>query len=461
MLSNHLGQEIFLKGVSSYLKKHAYGNARTTDLWSALSDASGTDVASFMDPWIQKIGFPVVTVAEEPGQITVRQSRFLTTGDVKKEEDETEWWVPLGLKSGSQTNTTAIALTKKTDTLRSIDDRFYKLNADQSGFYRTNYPPERLTKLGQSQDLLSVEDKIGLMGDATALAAAGDGTTAGLLAFLEGFKSEKDYLVWSQIASSLSKVRSVFSTNKEVSARLKNYALKLVSPSADLIGWEFSDKEDYLTGQLRKLLLAMAAGAGHEGIISEGKKRFASWQSGDASAIHRNLKSVIFNMNVAQGGEAEFLAVKEEYVNTTTVDGKEICLQAMGRTKKRELAMDLLEFVTSGQVPTQDTHSVPGALASNNSCRDTVWEYTKTNWQRVHDRLSVSNIVLDRWVKLGLSQYSDLKTEKEIAEFFKNKDTKAFERSLVIVSDTITGNAKYKERDEERLLEWLKAHDYA
>jgi aminopeptidase N len=29
MLANHLGQETFLKGVSNYLKTHAYGNAKT------------------------------------------------------------------------------------------------------------------------------------------------------------------------------------------------------------------------------------------------------------------------------------------------------------------------------------------------------------------------------------------------------------------------------------------------
>ena len=461
MLSDHLGQDVFLKGVSTYLKRHAYGNARTKDLWGALSEASGTDVGAFMDPWIRKIGFPVVTVAEEPGQISVRQSRFLTTGDVKAEEDETTWWIPLALKTGSQAESTGINLTVKAETLRAIDDRFYKLNANQTGFYRTNYPPERLIRLGQAQDLLSVEDKIGLMGDATALAVAGDGTTAGLLAFLEGFKDEKNYLVWSQISSSLSKVRSVFSSNKEVTDGLKKYALKLVSPAAESIGWEFSDKEDYLTGQLRKLLIAMAGGAGHESIIAGAKKRFASWKSGDSSAIHQNLRSVIFNINVAQGGEAEYQAVKDEYVQTTSVDGKEICLSAMGRTKKHELATDLLNFVTSESVPPQDAHSVANSLAINNDGRGVFWEYTKENWQRIYGRLSVSQVVLNRWVKLGLSQFSDFGIEEEIQKFFKDKDTKAYERSIVVVSDTIKGNANYKQRDEQVVLEWLKAHGYA
>lgn len=58
------------------------------------------------------------------------------------------------------------------------------------GFYRTNYPPARLAKLGASKDKLSVEDKIGLVGDAGALALAGHASTTVLLAFLENFKDE-------------------------------------------------------------------------------------------------------------------------------------------------------------------------------------------------------------------------------------------------------------------------------
>jgi len=147
------------------------------------------------DPWIRKIGFPVVTVAEEPGQISIRQTRFLSTGDVKPEEDETVWWIPLGIKSGTNLATECPrALVSKSDVIRDINPDFYKINKDQSGFYRTNYPPARLAKFGKSLDLLSTEDKIGLIGDAAALAVSGEGTTAALLAFLEGFKGEENYL---------------------------------------------------------------------------------------------------------------------------------------------------------------------------------------------------------------------------------------------------------------------------
>lgn len=235
MLSTHLGRETFLQGVARYLKAHAYGtyisihnyftsmaaangphtgNATTNDLWSALSQASNQDVNNFMvsgvkvrfidkvadirlqDPWIRKIGFPVVSVTEEAGQLEIRQNRFLSTGDAKPEEDQTMWWIPLGIKSGPDLAAQQPrALVSNADTIQGLGrDSFYKINKDLSGFYRTNYSPDRLEKLGKSLDSLSTEDKIGLIGDAAALAVSGEGTTAALLSLLEGFKDEKNYL---------------------------------------------------------------------------------------------------------------------------------------------------------------------------------------------------------------------------------------------------------------------------
>jgi aminopeptidase N len=147
------------------------------------------------DPWIRKIGFPVVTVTRESDQIGVRQTRFLSTGDVKPEEDETIWWIPLRIRTGSRlASEDHRPLVYKSDAIQVVDDGFYKINTDQSGFYRTNYPPDHLARLGQSLDVLSTEDKIGLVGDAAALAISGDGTTTAVLTFLEAFKEEDNYL---------------------------------------------------------------------------------------------------------------------------------------------------------------------------------------------------------------------------------------------------------------------------
>ena len=68
MLSANLSDEVFLRGVSDYLRQHAYRTATASALWSAVSKASGQDVNQIMDSWIKSIGLPILTVVEESGQ---------------------------------------------------------------------------------------------------------------------------------------------------------------------------------------------------------------------------------------------------------------------------------------------------------------------------------------------------------------------------------------------------------
>jgi hypothetical protein len=73
--------------------------------------------------------------------------------------------------------------------------------------------------------------------------------------------------VWSQVSASLANLRSVFSQNEKAAEGLKKFTLKLATPAAERIGWEFQPDEDYLAVQLRKLLIAVACNAGHEGSV--------------------------------------------------------------------------------------------------------------------------------------------------------------------------------------------------
>lgn len=51
MISTYLGEDTFLEGVRRYLKKHAYGNTQTGDLWASLAEASGKQVEEVMASW--------------------------------------------------------------------------------------------------------------------------------------------------------------------------------------------------------------------------------------------------------------------------------------------------------------------------------------------------------------------------------------------------------------------------
>src|SRR6201999_2926558 len=75
MISKYMGEDVFMEGIRRYLKKHAFGNTQTTDLWAALSDASGKNIEEMMSIWTKKVGFPVLTVTESGDKIHLKQNR--------------------------------------------------------------------------------------------------------------------------------------------------------------------------------------------------------------------------------------------------------------------------------------------------------------------------------------------------------------------------------------------------
>lgn len=77
-------------------------------------------------------------------------------------------------------------------------------------------------------------------------------------------KADSGLSVWSQIISSLGNIRSVFADNKTLEGGLKTFALRLVTPATEEIGWDFAPNENFLTGQMRALLISTAGNAGHE-----------------------------------------------------------------------------------------------------------------------------------------------------------------------------------------------------
>jgi hypothetical protein len=160
------------------------------------------------------------------------------------------------------------------------------------------------------------------------------------------------------------------------------------------------------------------------------------------------------------GGADEYEKLKKEWHSTSSVDGKEIALRAMGRIQTPGLLSDYLAFM-SKDVPIQDVHTAGMALGANAKTRAGLWKYIKDNFSELHQRLSVNMVVLDRFLRVSLNKFSDMETEKDIASFFADKDNRGYDRTLNILSDTISGRAAYKERDGKVILEWLKANGYA
>jgi aminopeptidase 2 len=450
MISKYLGEDVFMEGIRRYLKKHAYGNTQTGDLWAALSDASGKDVEKVMDIWTKKVGFPVVSVTENADSI-----------HLKPEEDETLYPVFLALRTKDGVNEDA-TLFEREKNLKLKDTEFFKLNADHSGFYRTSYTPERLEKLGVAakQGLLSVEDRAGMIADAGSLAASGYQKTSGILSLLDSFKQESEFVVWSEIITRIATLRGAWMfEDQEVKDALKAFQRNLCSEKAHELGWTFTDNDGHIEQQFKAMMFG-AAGTGDEVVEKAAFDMFEKFKAGDRKALHPNLRGSVYAIVLDKGGKAEYDVVENEAVSAETSTERNTALRALGRAKSPELIQRTLNLCMSKDVKTQDIYLPLSGLRGHAEGCDALWKFTKDNWDELVRRLPISLPLLSSVVAIATSSFTHREHIEDIKAFFKDKETKGFDMSLSQALDSVSAKAAWLERDSEDVKAWLKEHKY-
>jgi aminopeptidase 2 len=462
MISKYLGEDVFMEGIRRYLKKHAFGNTQTGDLWAALSDASGKDVEKVMDIWTKHVGFPVVTVTEGKDSIHVKQNRFLRTADVKPEEDETLYPIFLALRTKEGVDTD-VSLFEREKDIKLKDTDFFKLNADHSGIYRTSYSPERLRKLGLAakDGLLSVEDRAGMIADAGALAASGYQKTSGILSLLDSFKSEDNFVVWQEISSRISVLRSAWQfEDQEVKDALKTFMLKLTQDKAHELGWAFTEKDGHIEQQFKAMMFGVAGVAKDETIVKAAFDMFNKFKGGDSSAIHPNLRSSVYAIVLANGGKDEYDAVLHQALNANTSDERNTAMRSLGRAKSPELIQRTLALSLSEDVKAQDIHLPISSLRTHPEGVRALWAWVKDNWAELEKRLPPSLTMLSSVISIATSSFTRQEHIQDIETFFKERSTKGFDKALAQSIDAITAKAAWIERDSQDVKSWLKENKY-
>jgi aminopeptidase 2 len=279
MLNDYLGMDVFANGVRKYLQKHKFGNAKTVDLWAALSESSGKDVAELMHEWTRAVGYPMLSIQGEEYDgsnkeltVSLSQQRFLSTGDLTPEEDVTVWSIPIAvLTNESKTSTTHLLKEKNgsiTFPYQKTEEAYYKLNAGVSGFFRVNYSVEQITRLGHALrkniNAFSTADRIGLIADSFAFARAGLASTTAALEILKAFESEQNEMVLSEIHSRFGALKKTWFKNQVAIEGLHALQRSIFSSKVDALGYEYPKGEDHVVVMKRNLVIAAAAEAGDE-----------------------------------------------------------------------------------------------------------------------------------------------------------------------------------------------------
>src|SRR5215468_10169745 len=179
MIEHYLGPDAFRAGVRLYMRRHREGNTVAADLWRALEDASGREVARVAQAWIGRAGFPLLSlgpVARASGtSLRVRQERFFADPRVPRARRAGRWPVPLVLRwsTGDRSAVTRMLVDRATETVTLPDASrlaWYFGNADAGGFYRVLHDAaDRAALREELASVLTAVERLALAGDQWAL----------------------------------------------------------------------------------------------------------------------------------------------------------------------------------------------------------------------------------------------------------------------------------------------------
>lgn len=296
MISAILGKEKFQEGLQLYMKRHAYGNTETIDLWKAWSEVSGNDVPLLMNTWTTKMGYPYLKVINEKWskdhvEFTLEQNRFLSDGSV--EEDCPIWCIPILFATSSSVSADAIIMDKKQQTFSvpfsGEEDEWIKINTGQKALARVAHSPEMIKRLkkGISSKQVSAVDRAALLLDSYALAKAGLAPLETVVEYLRAMEDEDSSNVWSAISGVLNGFFILLEQmNKpDTFAAFMAFGKEMVVKALAKVGWDGRDSDTHTDKLLRSTVLGLLDTFAWDDatVASEAKKRFDEhWTNPDA-----------------------------------------------------------------------------------------------------------------------------------------------------------------------------------
>ncbi|KAL4304418.1 hypothetical protein GQ457_10G001810 [Hibiscus cannabinus] len=454
MLQSYLGVECFQKSLASYIKKHAYSNAKTEDLWAALEEGSGEPVTKLMNTWTKQKGYPVVSVKVKDQKLEFEQSQFFSSGS----HGDGQWVVPITLCCGSYEKKKSFLLQTKLETqdvkefsFDSNKTSWIKLNVDQTGFYRVKYDEELAARLRYAIEnkLLTGTDRFGILDDSFALCMARQLPLTSLLTLMAAYREELEYTVLSNLISITRKVgRIVADARPDLMDNINQFFISLFQYSAEKLGWDAKQGESHLDAMLRGEILTALAVFGHKETLNEASRRFDAFLNDRNTPLLppdiRKATYVAVMQAVTSSNRIGFESLLRVYRETDLSQEKIRILGSLSSCPDPAIVLEVLKFSLSPEVRSQD--AIYGLRVSKEG-REVAWTWLKDNWDYIVK--TFGGFLISRFVSEIVSPFASFEKVKEVEEFFASRETPAIARTLKQSIERVNINANWVKNIQE------------
>jgi aminopeptidase N len=280
MLESYVGEPVFRQGVRSYMKRYAYKNTTTDDLWAEMTAAGAKDIKMIADDFTLQPGVPLISVesaanAGDTVKLSLRQGRF---GLDQVSQQPLVWHVPVNGRSvpGGKPPTRIVTAGLDPVQVDVAGALPVKINLDQGAYYRSRYSDASFGPLAKVFDQLTPGDQLGLLYDIWALGEAGDMPVAAYLDLSCQINAKAHTVVWSQVIETFLSIDGLY-WGLGGRAAFDKYAARILGAAFARVGWDRRSGEPDNDAVLREQLIGALGRLGDASVVGEARKRFANF----------------------------------------------------------------------------------------------------------------------------------------------------------------------------------------
>ena len=389
MLEQYLGESRFRDGMRQYMRRHAYGNTETSDLWDALESASGEPVRRAMETWIFQRGYPVVAISSLDGNaMTLEQTRFT----YRPSTTDTRWSIPLRLRVSTPNgpHESRVLLEDRTMTIPLPagagvgDDAMVNLNVDSSGFYRAQLPDDILDDvIGRGAAGLSPIERYSFIDDAWALTVAGRLDASRFLDIAEGFATDDDLSVWQRVIGALDTLWRVVAPGDRT--QFQQRVDTIIRPAHDALTARRLD--DDRSRQLRATLFGARGRLVDDPTAVERARAIVSHGDDDPALVAASIGVV-----ARHATRDEYDEFVRRMQRATSPQDEERFRSALADVGDPALFATTLEMCGDDRIRIQDAPYLLARAMQNRFCGFDAWRFVAANWETVIARFPSNSI---------------------------------------------------------------------
>lgn len=287
MLEAFAGENVWRDGIRAYMKKHAYANTRTDDLWNAVEGAGAKGLVVIAHDFTKKPGVPLISVANarcENGatRLSLRQGEFSRDRKAETDAKPLSWNVPVIAQTVGGKAVTAV-VSGGAGEMSVPGCGPLVINAGQSGYYRVLYQPEMMTALKNNFAKLPAIDQLGLLNDSQSLAYGEYLPMQHALELLDAVPADASQKVQEDALGTLASLHGRFAKEPARQAQIAALTSKRFGPMLSTLGMYQKPGDSALDANLRSSLIGTLGYMGDRTVVAEASRLFAALESNPAA----------------------------------------------------------------------------------------------------------------------------------------------------------------------------------